>query len=351
MRIGIPTEIKPKEGRVALIPDAAAQLVAQGHEVFIQSGAGQKSGFSNDHYEKLGVNVVADAKTLYESAELIVKVKEPVAPELDYLRQDHLLFSYLHLAALPDLTRQLQAIGLKAIGFETVQSDAGDLPLLAPMSDIAGRLAVQIGTHLLHSTEGGKGVLLGGVPATHRGKVVILGAGMAGGNAAVLAAAAGAEVVVFDRNRDKMAAMRSLGHNVTALYPHQTSIQEEIKNADLLIGAVLLVGQKAPHLVLDNDVKNMQEGSVIIDISVDQGGCIETTQPTTYENPTFVKHGIVHFGVTNMPGAVPRTASQSLSASLIAYVSELANSPDDLSPALERGVNIDAGEIIHPALK
>ena len=351
MRIGVPTEIKPREGRVALIPDAASQLVNRGHEVFIQQQAGILSGYTDEQYEKLGVTLVPDARSLYESAELIVKVKEPIEPELSLLSKDHLLFSYLHLAALPELTERLCSIGLKAIGFETVETAARGLPLLAPMSDIAGRLSIQIGTHLLHASMGGKGILLGGVPAAPRGKVVILGAGMAGGNAAHVAANLGAQVIVFDRNRDKMAAMRSLGHNVTALYPHQSSIQEQIKDADLLIGAVLVVGEKTPHLVSDQDVRQMQPGSVNIDISVDQGGCIETTRATSYDQPTFVKHGITHFGVTNMPGSVPATASQALSASLIPFLTALADSPDKLNSVLQSGVNIDAGEIVHPALK
>ena len=219
------------------------------------------------------------------------------------------------------------------------------------MSNIAGRLSVQIGTHLLHASMGGRGIMLGGVPATPRGKVVILGAGMAGGNAARLAASIGAEVIVFDRSSDKMERMRAIGANVTALYPHRSSLQEHLKDTDLLIGAVLNVGEKAPHIVTEQDVQSMQAGSVIIDISVDQGGCIETTRPTTYEQPTFLKYDVIHFGVTNMPGAVPRTASQSLSASLVPYLLELADSPDQLSVELNSGVNIDAGEIVHPALK
>ncbi len=351
MKIGIPKEIKPKEGRVALIPEAAAQLVAQGHEVYIQTQAGILSGYSDDEYIQSGLTIVQDADSLYKASKIIVKVKEPVEPELSLLNKDHILFSYLHLAAIPELTKHLCTIGLKAIAFETVQMANGQLPLLAPMSDIAGRLSVQIGTHLLHSSMGGKGVLLGGVPAAPRGKVVILGGGMAGGNAARLAAGLGAEVIIFDRSRDKMELLRQIGHNVTALYPHQASIQKEVKEADLLIGAVLVVGEKATHLVSEEDVRQMQAGSVIIDISVDQGGCIETTRPTTYDEPTFVKHGITHFGVTNMPGAVPRTASQSLSASLIPFLLELASAPDNLSRPLQAGVNIDAGEIIHPALK
>ena len=351
MRIGVPKEIKPNEGRVVLIPEAAAQLVSQGHDVFVQSHAGVISGYSDTEYVNSGVKIVPDASALYNSAELIVKVKEPVEPELSLLKKEHILFSYLHLAALPDLTQSLCSIGLKAIGFETVELDNGKLPLLAPMSDIAGRLSVQIGTHLLHTSMGGKGILLGGVPASPRGKVVILGGGMAGGNAAQVAASLGAEVLVFDRNRDKMESLRNIGNNVTALYPHPASIQKHVREADLLIGAVLVVGEKAPHLVSEEDVKQMQAGSVIIDISVDQGGCIETTRPTSYEEPTFVLHGITHFGVTNMPGGVPRTASQSLSASLIPFLIDLAGSPDNLSPPLQAGVNIDAGEIIHPALK
>lgn len=351
MRIGIPTEIKPEEGRVALIPDAAAQLVLHGHDVYIQSQAGLKSGYTDAEYEQSGLSIVSDAQSLYDIAQLIVKVKEPVEPEVSLLTQDHIVFSYLHLAALPELTQRLCTIGLKAIAFETVQLADGQLPLLAPMSDIAGRLSVQIGTHLLHSSMGGKGILLGGVPAAPRGKVVILGGGMAGGNAARVAASLGAEVIVFERNRDKMEALRHIGNNVTALYPHQATINKQVIAADLLIGAVLVVGEKAPHLVSEETVQLMQTGSVIIDISVDQGGCIETTHATTYDDPIFVQHGVTHFGVTNMPGSVPRTASQSLSASLIPYLLELASSPNDLSKPLQAGVNIDAGEIIHPALK
>lgn len=351
MKIGIPTEIKPREGRVALIPEAASQIIHQGHDVYIQHNAGLLSGYKDDDYLKHGVKILPDAESLYDSSELIVKVKEPIGPELSLLKQNHLLFSYLHLAALPELSDKLCKIGLKAIGFETVETDSGMLPLLAPMSNIAGRLSVQIGTHLLHASMGGKGILLGGVPATPRGRVVILGAGMAGGNAAKLAASLGAEVIVFDRSYKKMDAMREISPNVTAFYPHRSLIREEVSRADLLIGAVLVVGEKTPHLVSEDDVQQMQAGSVIIDISVDQGGCIETTHSTTYENPTYLMHDIIHFGVTNMPGAVPRTASQSLSASLIPYLTDLANSPYNLSGPLKSGVNIDAGEIIHPALK
>jgi alanine dehydrogenase len=351
MLIGIPREIRKLEGRVGLIPAAAGQLVTQGHTVLVEQGAGVLSGYPDAAYQAVGVTLVASAAEIYGQAEMIVKVKEPQAVEVAMLRKDQLLFSYLHLAADLELMRALQGTGVTAVAFETVETAAGLLPLLAPMSDIAGRVAVQVGTHLLHQPQGGRGILLGGVPAAERGRVVVLGAGVAGGNAALLAAAMGAEVTVFDRNRDKLAQMRALGNNVTALYPYPEALHEAVVEADLLIGAVLVVGERAPHLVSAKTVAQMRDGSVIIDISVDQGGCIETTRPTDYTDPTFVVDGVIHFGVTNMPGAVPRTASQSLSAALIPYVSRLAQADWRDDPELVRGINVECGEIVHPALK
>ncbi|MEJ2142167.1 MAG: alanine dehydrogenase [Gammaproteobacteria bacterium] len=350
MDIGIPLEIKPREGRVALIPDAVAELVAHGHKVFIEKNAGQLSGYSDDDYQAAGAIISPDAEGLFDSARLIVKVKEPQDEEVSRLKPDHLLFSYLHLAAEPKLTRQLCDVGLTAIGFETVQEGRA-LPLLAPMSDIAGRLATQLGSHYLHQTQGGRGLLLGGIPAAERGNVVILGAGTAGGNAAVMAAAIGANVTIFDPNRDKLAAMRSLGNNVTGLHPFKKSIHEAVVEADLLIGAVLIPGTKAPHLVSADTVREMKNGSVIVDISVDQGGCIETTHPTDYNQPTFIWEGVVHFGVTNMPGAVPRTASQALSAALVPYILRLSAPDWQSDTALKTGINVQEGKIIHPALQ
>lgn len=349
MKIGIPQEIKPQEGRVALIPDAVAELVQHGHQVFIQQGAGKFSGYCDVDYEQAGAKLCPDAIALYESSQLIVKVKEPQAEEVKKLRPDHILFSYLHLAALPMLTQQLCETGATAIGFETVQEGRA-LPLLAPMSDIAGRLATQLGSHYLHQAQGGRGILLGGIPAAERGNVVILGAGTAGGNAAVMAAAMGANVTVFDPNRDKLAKMRALGNNVTGLHPFNQAIHEAVIDADLLIGAVLIPGTKAPHLVTADTVREMKNGSVIVDISVDQGGCIETTRPTDYNNPTFVWEGVVHFGVTNMPGAVPRTASQALSAALVPYILRLAASDWESDAVLKGGINVQDGKIIYPAL-
>ncbi len=350
MRIGIPTEIKVLEGRVALIPEACAQLVSQGHDVYVQAGAGNLSGYTDADYQQFGVQMVTTAQALYANAELIVKVKEPQPAELPLLTPSHRLFSYLHLAAEPALLKSLLDIGLTAIAFETV-SAGSHLPLLAPMSDIAGRLAVQIGANLLHQYQGGRGILLGGVPAAERGKVVILGAGTAGGNACVVAQALGADVVIFDPNRDKQAAMRALGHNVTALHPYPAAIDKHVRAADILIGAVLIPGAKAPHLVSKKQVAAMLPGSVIVDIAVDQGGCIETTRPTSYAHPTYVESGVVHFAVTNMPGAVPRTASQALSAVLVPYILRLTQTGWENDEELSSGVNVRNGNIVLPALK
>jgi len=350
MQIGIVRETKTLEGRVALIPAAAGELVGAGHTVVVEKSAGLLSGYSDALYEAAGVTVVADARAVYEQAQLIVKVKEPIAGDLALLREHHILFSYLHLAANPELIQRLQTIGLTAVAFETVTDAAGRLPLLAPMSDIAGRLATQIGATLLHQPHGGKGLLLGGLPAAERGRVMILGAGIAGGGAAMMAAGMGAEVVVFDKQRDRLAAMRALGGNVTALYPYPEQIDAELRRADLLIGAVLVTGEKAPHLVSARQISSMAAGSVVIDISVDQGGCIETTRPTTYADPTYVVDDVVHFAVTNMPGAVPRTASQALSAAIVPYV-QLLSQPDWQQHAgLRDGLNVQSGKVCHPAL-
>jgi len=351
MRIGIPKEIKILEGRVAIIPAAAAELVHHGHEVFIQQSAGELSGYSDTDYRAAGVTLLPDAKALYDSCEMVVKVKEPQPEEFALLRPDHVLFSYLHLAAELELLKALKEIGLTAVAFETVETASGQLPLLAPMSDIAGRLSAQIGAQLLQRPNGGKGLLLGGLPAARRGKVVILGAGVAGGNAAVMAAGMGANVTVFDRNRDKLERMRAIGPNVTALYAYRHEIQQAVAQADLLIGAILVTGERAPHLVDAAMVKSMQAGSVIIDISVDQGGCIETTRPTNYREPTFVWEGVVHFGVTNMPGAVPRSASEALSAALIHYVLQLTQPDWQQQRDLAAGINVQGGQIVHHALQ
>lgn len=351
MKIGVPKEIKVKEGRVGLIPAAAGSLVAQGHEVFIETTSGRQSGYPDAEYRALGVQVLPNAADLYAESELIIKVKEPQAEELPLLRSDHLLFCYLHLAAEPVLMQALLEIGLTAVAFETVEDSQGRLPLLTPMSQVAGHIAAQSGAVLLHQYNQGRGLLLGGVPGTERGRVVVLGAGQAGSSAAQQAARMGAEVVVFDTKAERLAAMHDLGDNVTAHYPFAGLLHEEVIRADLLIGAVLIHGARAPHLVDAATVAEMRDGSVIIDISVDQGGCIETTRPTTHAEPTFIHEGVVHYGVTNMPGAVPRTSSQALSAAILPYAQLLARPDWRNNPDLVKGINVAAGEVCYPALQ
>jgi alanine dehydrogenase len=345
MKIGIPREIKVLEGRVALTPAAISELIKHEHQVFVEQSAGLLSGYPDAEYSDAGATLLDSAKAVYDSAELIVKVKEPQKSELKFLKKEHILFSFLHLAAAPELTKELLNIGLTAVAFETVTKN-NQLPLLAPMSDIAGRIAVQVGTHLLHQPQGGRGILLGGVAGTERGKVVILGGGIAGSGATHIASALGANVLVFDPNRDKQVQLEAIGQNVTAKQPFDKDIELAVKDADILIGAVLIPGAKAPHLVSADLVKSMKAGSVIIDISVDQGGCIETTRPTTYDNPTFVWEDVIHFGVTNMPGAVPRTSTQALSGVLLPYVLQLCEADWQSNLALASGINLQNGEII-----
>ena len=350
MRIGVPSETKTLEGRVALVPEAAADLVKRGHEVWVQSGAGTKSGFSDQMYASLGVNIARDAEELYAKGEMIVKVKEPIEGDLALLRKDHLLFCYLHLAPLPELTQRLLDIGLTAVAFETVELEDGSLPLLAPMSIIAGKIGVQVGTHLLHQPEGGKGKLLGGLPFTERGKVVVFGAGAAGSASAELAAAGGSNVVVFEMRADRAKQMMDLADNVTVLYPYHDLVAKEVANADLVIGAVLVTGAVAPKVLTREMIANMQPGSVVVDIAIDQGGCFETSRPTTWKEPTYVEEGVTHFAVTNMPGAVPQTSSQAICAAILPYVVKLASGNWRDNEPLLKGINVENGQVVHPAL-
>ena len=351
MRIGVPKETKTLEGRVALVPAAAGDLVKRGHEVWLEKDAGIKSGFSDDEYVRLGVNIAADAAELYGKSEMIVKVKEPIAGDLAHVRKDQLLFWYLHLAAEPKLTRELLDIGLTGVAFETVELANGDLPLLAPMSVIAGKIGVQVGTHLLHQPMGGKGKLLGGLASTERGKVVVFGAGQAGSASAALAAAGGANVTVFEMRTDRMEEAMRLGPNVTALYPYADLVAEEVAKADLVIGAVLVTGAAAPKVMTRKMMEAMEDGSVLVDIAIDQGGCFETSRPTTWKEPTYVEEGVTHFCVTNMPGAVPQTSSQAICAAILPWVNRLAAGPSwRENPALVKGINIEGGQLVHPAL-
>lgn len=351
MRIGVPKETKPLEGRVALVPAAVGDLVRRGHAVWIERGAGLLSGFADADYERLGARIAPDAATLYGQGELIVKVKEPIEGDLALLRDHHLLFCYLHLAPAPALARRLLDIGLTGIAFETVELDSGELPLLAPMSVVAGRIAVQVGTAYLHQPLGGKGTLLGGLPSTPRGKVVVFGAGQAGGAAVSAAAAGGANVVVFETRQDRREAMMRIGQNVTTLHPYDDLLAREVALADLVIGAVLVTGAVAPHVLTRAMVRAMEGGSVLVDIAIDQGGCFETSRPTTWQAPTYVEEGVTHFCVTNMPGAVPRTSSEAICAAILPWVDRLASADWRGHPALLRGVNVEAGRLVHPALQ
>ncbi|TNF97936.1 MAG: alanine dehydrogenase [Gammaproteobacteria bacterium] len=351
MLIGIPKETKTQEGRVALTPRACAELVGDGHQVLVQKDSGLMSGYTNEEYQAAGVEILDEAMTVYSRAELIVKVKEPSATEVEWMRPGQLLFCFLHLAALPELTTHLLSSKVTALGFEIVSSD-GALPLLAPMSQIAGRLSVQIGAYLLHSYTGGKGLLLGGVKGTETGAAVILGAGNAGQAALHDLAAVGAQVHVFDRNRNnKFAPLQEMYPDCFFhVSPDPDTLSDVLQECDLLIGAVLSPGMKAPVLVSEEQVKLMPKGSVIIDIAIDQGGCVETSRPTSYDHPTFITHDVLHFGVTNMPGAVSRTATQALSSAILPYLMILANDGFEKGSELDRAIYVENGRIRHPGI-
>jgi alanine dehydrogenase len=349
LRVGVPKETKPLEGRIALTPSAVAELVGRGVEVGVERSAGKRSLYTDNDYLAAGAILRDDAAALYGWAELVVKVKEPLDHEVRLLRAEQRLFCYLHLAANAALTAALCDIGLTAIAFETVE-DHGQLPLLAPMSDIAGRIAVQVGTHLLHTPQGGKGVLLGGLATVERGHVVVFGAGSAGSAAVRAAAALGANVTVFDRKPTVLERMHRIAPNITALVPTKAATAAAVGAADLLIGAVLLPGAAAPRVVSRAEIAAMEAGSIVVDIAVDQGGCFETTRPTTYDAPTYLDEGVVHFCVTNIPGAVPRSATQALSAAILPYLLRLLDDDWQADPRLAQAVNVADGAIVHPAL-
>jgi alanine dehydrogenase len=353
MEIGVPQETKDQEFRVGLTPNSV-QALSRNHTVFVESNGGLGSGFSDRDYQQAGAKIITDQAEVWDK-ELIVKVKEPLAQEYQYLRPHQLLFTYLHLAADLSLTKALIDSGTTAIAYETVELESGMLPLLTPMSIIAGRLSVQFGARYLEKQQGGRGVLLGGVPGVSPGKVVILGGGVVGTEAAKIAVGIGAKVQIIDLNVDRLGYLESLfGSRVELLYSTPAQIEQAVKDADLLIGAVLVVGKKAPILVSRELVAQMRPGSVIIDVAVDQGGCIETLRPTSHTQPTYEAEGVVHFGVPNMPGAVPWTATQALNNSTLPYVMQLADyglSALGKNQALARGLNIKQGQIIHPAVQ
>lgn len=355
MEIGVPKETKDQEFRVGLSPSSVRVLRENGHDVFVQSEAGTGAGFTDEDYSMAGAEIVSTQEAVW-NRELVVKVKEPLVSEYKFLQKGQLLFTYLHLAADRKLTEHLIDCGICAIAYETVeQPGANKLPLLTPMSIIAGRLAVQFGARFLERQQGGKGVLLGGVPGVKPGKVVILGGGVVGTEAARIAVGMGAAVQILDVSVERLSYLETLfGSRVELLYSNSAHIEAAVKEADLLIGAVLVLGRKAPILVSRELVKQMHSGSVIVDVAVDQGGCVETLHPTSHTNPVYIDEGVVHYGVPNMPGAVPWTATQALNNSTLPYVVQLANlgiKALDVNPALAKGLNVQNGRLVHPAVQ
>jgi len=355
MLIGVPTEVKSNESRVAVTPSGAHELVGHGHRVLVQRGAGEGSGFSDAEYEVAGAELGGSAADVWGAAELLLKVKEPVSSEYGFLREDQVLFTYLHLAADRPLTEALLGSGTTAIAYETVQLPDRSLPLLAPMSEIAGRLSVQAGGEQLMRPHGGRGVLLGGVTGTPRGKVVILGGGVAGENAATIAVGMQADVTVFDISLPKLKALDArFGGRVQTLRSSPYEIAARLRDADLVIGSVLIPGAAAPKLVTDAMVADMRAGSVLVDIAIDQGGCFEGSRPTTYDEPTFAVHGSRFYCVANMPGAVPQTSTIALTNATLPYVLALADKGWEAAtaadPALRSGVNVAAGRLRNAAV-
>lgn len=353
MEIGVPKETKDQEYRVGLSPSSVRTLCERGHQVAIETEAGMGAGFPDSAYEAAGARIVATPQQAWQR-ELVVKVKEPLAPEYDFLHEGQILFTYLHLAADRRLTEALIDSGITAIAYETVELPDGRLPLLTPMSVIAGRLSVQFGARYLERQQGGRGVLLGGYPGVPAGKVVILGGGVVGTEAARIAIGMGARVQILDINVERLAQLQNLfGSGIDLVYSSSTQIDAVVPNADLLIGAVLSPGRRAPTLVDRELVQKMHPGSVIVDVAVDQGGCVETLRPTSHTHPTYVEEEVIHFGVPNMPGAVPWTATQALNNSTLPYVAQLADfgfKALDTNPVLAKGLNVKNYRLVHPAV-
>jgi alanine dehydrogenase len=350
MRIGVPRETKDQEFRVGLVPDGARVLVKAGHDVWVEHDAGLGSGFADDLYQQAGARLV-DAETVWSEPDLVVKVKEPNDEEAGRLRAGQILFTYLHLAAAPGLTAALQDAGVYAIAYETVRNEDGSFPILAPMSEVAGRLAAQVGATLLQRENGGKGLLLGGVPGVARGHVTIIGAGTVGISALRIAHALGAKVDLLDTSLPRLAYVYDLfGGKLNTLYSNAANIERSVESCDLLIGAVYVHGRRPPALVSRELVSRMEAGSVVVDVAVDQGGCVETIHPTTHSAPTYEVDGVVHYGVANMPSAVPRTSTFALTNTTLPYIETIASMGVEEAvkslPALALGANVWRGHIV-----
>ena len=355
MIVGVPREIKTAEHRVALVPAGAESLRGDGHTLFVEQGAGMGSGFPDDAYRAFGATIVPTAADVWARSEMVLKVKEPVEPEWPCMRKGQVVFTYFHFAASEPLTRAVIRSNIVAIAYETVQLPSGELPLLTPMSEVAGRMAVQEGAKYLEKVYGGSGVLLGGVPGVLPAEVLIIGGGTVGANAAKMAAGLGAHVTLLDLSLDRLRYLADiLPPNVDPLFSNRHNLVEQLRKADLVIGAVLLPGAKAPKLVRREDLKLMKPGSVIVDVAVDQGGCIETIKPTTHENPTYIVDGIIHYGVANMPGGVPRTSTLALTNATFPYTKRLARNgwrkAYKQDPALLLGLNVVEGKVVYPGV-
>src|SRR3984893_11112170 len=352
MKIGVPKEIKTNENRVALVPAGAASLVASGHTVMMEKGAGEGSGFPDSAYTSVGATIGADADTVWRETAMIMKVKEPIEPEWKRIKKGQTIFTYFHFAADEKLTRAHLASGAICIAYETVELPSRELPLLTPMSEVAGRMAVQEGAKYLEKLYGGRGVLLGGVPGVPPAKVVILGGGVVGINAAKMAAGMGAKVTILDISLERLRYLSDvMPANVQTIPSNRHNILEQIETADLVIGGVLIPGAVAPKLIRRQDLKTMQPGSVIVDVAIDQGGCVETIHATTHENPTYVVDGVIHYGVANMPGGVPRTSTLALTNATLPYAVQLANKGWKKAlkdnPALLKGLNVTEGKVTY----
>ena len=355
MRIGVPTEIKPDEYRVAITPAGVRECSARGHEVLIQAGAGEGSAMADDQFAAQGARIVPDARAVFAEAELVLKVKEPQPVEVEMLREGQTLFTYLHLAAEPELARGLMASEATCIAYETVEDREGRLPLLAPMSEVAGKIATQAGAFMLEKPLGGRGILLGGVPGVAAATVLVIGGGVVGMNAAIIAIGMQADVFVFDRSIDRLRELEvAFAGRASTVYSSTLAIEEMLPLADLVIGAVLVHGGRAPHVVTREQLELMRPHAVLVDVSIDQGGCFETSRPTTHSEPTFEVAGITHYCVTNMPGAVPITSTYALTNATLPYVLALADRGPQgamaADPGLRLGLNVQGGEITHPAV-
>ena len=352
MKIGVAKEIKTNENRVGLVPAGAELLVREGHQVMVETGAGLGSGFSDDRYVAAGATIGPNADATWAQADMVIKVKEPIAVEWPRMRPGLVMYTYFHFAADEPLTRAVMKSGAIAVAYETVQLPGGQLPLLTPMSEVAGRLAVQEGAKYNEKLYGGRGVLLGGVPGVPPAKVVIIGGGVVGINSAKMAAGLGANVTILDNSLDRLRYLDDvLPANVNTVFSNRHNILDAVKDADLIIGAVLIPGKKAPHLITREDLKSIPDGCVIVDVAVDQGGCVETIKPTTHENPTYFVEGVLHYAVANMPGAVPRTSTLALTNATLPYAVKLANlgwqEACRRDPALKLGLNIVKGKIVY----